>query len=83
MIKPNLKVQPGPVIICSEGGRREKKGGSMAISDWLKGGCKLFIKNSMEGSAVWGTFYEWSIGQGGVVQSNHLVVVCETNFNNY
>ena len=37
MIKPNLKVQPGPVIICSEGGRREKKGGSMAISDWLKG----------------------------------------------
>ena len=27
MIKPNLKVQPGPVIICSEGGRREKKGG--------------------------------------------------------
>ena len=52
MIKPNLKVQPGPVIICSEGGRREKKGGSMAISDWLKGGGKLFIKNSKEGSAV-------------------------------
>ena len=83
MIKPNLKVQPGPVIICSEGGRREKKGGSMAISDWLKGEGKLFITNSKEGSAVWGTFYEWSIAQGGVVQSNHLVVVCETNFNNY
>ena len=42
MIKPNLKVQPGPVIICSEGGRREKKGG----------GSKLFITNSKEGSAV-------------------------------
>ena len=53
MIKPNLKVQPGLIIICSEGGRREKKkGGSMAISDWLKGGGKLFIKNSKEGSAV-------------------------------
>lgn len=25
MIRPNLKVQPGPVIICSEGERREKK----------------------------------------------------------
>ena len=53
MIRPNLKVQPGPVIICSEGGRREKKGrGSMAISDWLKGGGKLFVTNSKEGSAV-------------------------------
>ena len=52
MIKPNLNVQPGPVIICSEGGRREKKRGSMAISDWLKGGGKLFITNSKEGSAV-------------------------------
>ena len=27
MIKPNLKVQPGLIIICSEGGRREKKRG--------------------------------------------------------
>ena len=52
MIKPNLKVQPGPVIICLEGGGGKKKGGSMAISDWLKGGGKLFIKNSKEGSAV-------------------------------
>ena len=25
MIKPNLKVQPGLIIICSEGERREKK----------------------------------------------------------
>lgn len=26
MIKPNLKVQPGPVVICVEGGGWEKKG---------------------------------------------------------
>ena len=32
MIKPNLKVQPGLIIICSEGGRREKKGGG---GPWL------------------------------------------------
>ena len=83
MIKPNLKVQPGPISICVEGGGGKKRGGFMAIFDWLKGGGKLFIKNSKEGSAVWGTFYEWSIAQGGVVQSNHLVVVCETNFSNY
>ena len=32
MIKPNLKVQPGLIIICSEGGRREKKKGG---GPWL------------------------------------------------
>ena len=67
-----------------EGGKEKKGGGVNAFSDWLKGGgAKLFIKKIREGQQFEVHFKSGPLPKlkVGFMQSHHLMVVCDMNFN--
>ena len=77
----NIGICGVTVLLCREG-KGEKKG-AKAISDWLEGELKLFIKKFRGGQQFEVHFKGGPLPKVGVIQTYYLMVICDINLNNY